>query len=940
MSWSFISKKLFPLQITKRLYLWVVCLIVMPMLILAAIIQLHFLEERKNNREKELSSIAEYLAKRLPASFTEILQQKDSLDKPVAEQIKVLNSVLQPIVDDLSLSHPGIGMGYYSVEQGSLVAICPDFNSSILTKQNNTLPLPIYKIYETGKPELFYSNTSVNWSGKPVLNLAYPIYRNDKMIGHTWANVKMEDLYAEAWHSGSDILFAVLLILGAILMMSWLAFSRFKKGLEHFTGAVIQDSQNPPEGILPELEPLLQLLKGHTKELKTANEQLYREITERKLADEEIKTSEARFRELFNNMNSGVIVYAAKDDGRDFIINDFNRAGEKIDKLKKEAIIGKSVLEAFPKIREFGLFEVLQRVYRTGEPEHHPALMYNDDRIAGWRENYIYRLPSGEIVAIYDDITELKQAEGELGRALAESQQREAEITALFNSTRSVLRHQSFEDVAKEIFYSCLNLVEAASGYIMLIDNHSQCYEIPFIELGGQACTSKLSLPMPIHGIHAEAYHTKKTVYHNDFVGSGWQAFIPEGHIRIDNALYAPFLIANQVVGLLGLGNKPGGFTENDTRIVSVFCEIFAVALHKSKTMGSLKNSEEKFSKVFKNSPILMSINELDGRYVDINNSFIGKTGYTREEVIGHTNEEIGLVNSSESTVLCQKMIEQKSIQNYETRIRNKSGSELIGLYSAEMINISGKEYILSLMNDVTRLRQMEKEMFRLERLNLVGEMAAGIGHEIRNPMTTVRGFLQMLRGKEDCAKYKSYYDLMIEELDRSNSIITEYLSLAKNKPIELQGQNLTAVVRAIFPLIQADAMHGDKDVSVELEENLPDILLDQKEIRQLILNLVRNGLEAMPPSGNLTIKTFMDGDEAVLSVKDQGGGIEPNIIENIGTPFFTTKDNGTGLGLAVCYSIAARHGAKIEIETGPTGTNFLVRFKYSKTQKLQLFSL
>lgn len=900
----------------------------MPMIILAAIDQLNFLEERKNRREKELYLIAEYLDKRLPVSFTEILQQKDSLDKPVTEQIKALNSVLQPIVDDLSLSHPGIGMGYYSIAQDYILAIGPDFSPSMLAKPSHSLPF--FEIYKTGKPELYYSNTSVGWSGKPVLNLAYPIYRNGKIVGHTWANVKMEDVYAEAWHSGRDIILTGLIVLGAILIMSWLAFSRFKKGLERFAGAVIQD-KNPPEGMLPELEPLLQLLKGHTKELKTANEQLHREIIERKLADKEIKTNEARFRELFNNMNSGVIVYAAKDNGGDFIINDFNRAGEKIDKVKKEAVIGKSVLEAFPKIREFGLFEVLQRVYKTGEPEHHPALMYNDDRIVGWRENYVYKLPSGEIIAIYDDITELKQAEGALGRALAESQQREAEITALFNSTRSVLRYQGFEDVAKEIFYSCLNLVGATSGYIMLIDNHSQCYEIPFIELGGQTCTINFPLPMPIYGIHAEAYHTKKTVYRNDFAGSGWQAFIPEGHIRIDNALYTPFLIANKVVGLLGLGNKPGGFTENDTRIVSVFCEIVAVALHNSMTMGSLKNSEEKFSKVFKNSPILMSINELDGRYVDVNNSFTSITGYTREEVIGRTNEELGLVNTSESTGLCQKIIEQKSVQNFETRIRKKSGSELIGLYSAEIINISGKKYILSLMNDITRLRQMEKEMFRLERLNLVGEMAAGIGHEIRNPMTTVRGFLQMLRGKEECAKYKGYYDLMIEELDRSNSIITEYLSLAKNKSIELQGQNLTAVVRAIFPLIQADAMHGDKNVSVELEEDLPDILLDQKEIRQLILNLVRNGLEAMSTGGNLTIKTFKDGEEAVLSVKDQGGGIAPPVLENIGTPFFTTKDNGTGLGLAVCYSIAARHGAKIEIETGPTGTNFSVRFQYAK---------
>ncbi|MFA4886504.1 MAG: ATP-binding protein, partial [Desulfotomaculaceae bacterium] len=109
---------------------------------------------------------------------------------------------------------------------------------------------------------------------------------------------------------------------------------------------------------------------------------------------------------------------------------------------------------------------------------------------------------------------------------------------------------------------------------------------------------------------------------------------------------------------------------------------------------------------------------------------------------------------------------------------------------------------------------------------------------------------------------------------------------------------------------------------------DIPYIDLDEKEIRQLILNLVRNGFEAMPSGGTLTIKTFRDSGEVVLAVKDGGKGIGPEILEKIGTPFFTTKDTGTGLGLAVCYSIAARHNARIEIETGPKGTNFYVRFK------------
>jgi len=140
-------------------------------------------------------------------------------------------------------------------------------------------------------------------------------------------------------------------------------------------------------------------------------------ITKLKKAEQSLQQSENRFRQLFNHMSSGVTIYEANADGSDFIIKDFNRAGERIDKIKKKDIIGKSVLEVFPEIKYFGFFKVLQEVYKTGKSKHLPVSLYKDQRITGWRENHVYKIPSGEIVeivALYDDITVLKQAEEEL----------------------------------------------------------------------------------------------------------------------------------------------------------------------------------------------------------------------------------------------------------------------------------------------------------------------------------------------------------------------------------------------------------------------------------------------------------------------------------------------------------------------------------------------
>ncbi len=149
---------------------------------------------------------------------------------------------------------------------------------------------------------------------------------------------------------------------------------------------------------------------------------IFLDITEQNEVDQKLKVSERKFRELFNNMSSGVAVYDVINEGKDFIFKDFNLAGERIENIKKEDLIGKNVLKIFPSVRSFGLFDVFQRVWKSGNPENHPITLYEDKRIKGWRENYVYKLPSGEIVAIYDDITERKKIEIEREEALRQTE--------------------------------------------------------------------------------------------------------------------------------------------------------------------------------------------------------------------------------------------------------------------------------------------------------------------------------------------------------------------------------------------------------------------------------------------------------------------------------------------------------------------------------------
>lgn len=256
-----------------------------------------------------------------------------------------------------------------------------------------------------------------------------------------------------------------------------------------------------------------------------------------------------------------------------------------------------------------------------------------------------------------------------------------------------------------------------------------------------------------------------------------------------------------------------------------------------------------------------------------------------------------------------------------------KPDGRIYEIYGYPFTDSDGSQLVLEMGLDITERRQYQRYISRMDQLNSVGQMAATISHEVRNPMTTVRGFLQMLRGKGDCAKYREYFDLMISELDRSNAIIGEYLAMAKDKQVKMEKQNLNHIIESISPLMMASAINEGKNIVLNLG-NMPELMLDGSEIRQLVLNLVKNGLEAMDAGGEVIIRTSTLSNECVLLVKDQGKGIDAQIFNQLGTPFLTNKDNGTGLGLATCYSIAQRHNAEIEVTTSPTGTVFMVRFQ------------
>ena len=277
---------------------------------------------------------------------------------------------------------------------------------------------------------------------------------------------------------------------------------------------------------------------------------------------------------------------------------------------------------------------------------------------------------------------------------------------------------------------------------------------------------------------------------------------------------------------------------------------------------------------------------------------------------------------------LVRTIREERTFTNIECNCKN--GQQDINLlvntnlFRDENNAVAG---VIGIYTDVTLMRRQEARIREQEKLAVVGQMAAGVAHEIRNPLTSVRGFAQLIRekvGTENSA-IREYMEIMIQEIDQADSFINNFLQLARPTPPQMQRCSLNDVVIQFARIFESQAfLHGIKIIS-QLQE-LPLIIIDKDQIKQVLLNLCQNALQAMEPGGVITLTTeYLAKDKEIcLSVIDNGAGISQEDLDKLGTPFYTTKDTGTGLGLSISYAIIDRHQGRIEVTSQPgKGTTF-----------------
>ncbi|MFH1761153.1 MAG: ATP-binding protein [bacterium] len=226
---------------------------------------------------------------------------------------------------------------------------------------------------------------------------------------------------------------------------------------------------------------------------------------------------------------------------------------------------------------------------------------------------------------------------------------------------------------------------------------------------------------------------------------------------------------------------------------------------------------------------------------------------------------------------------------------------------------------------------KQQKELLRADRLSLLGKLAAGLAHELRNPLSSLMGSVEILRKDlEPGYKRIEFVRILDKELKRLNKKLNEFLFFAKSRPLELIPNNINDIINAMLTMLETRITSNNITVKKDLDGRIPLVRMDSEQIKQVLLNLVLNSIEAMPSGGALRLSTHYSENHLSLTIEDNGPGIPPQDKEKIFDPFFTTKSDGTGLGLSIVKQIIERHNGSIKVFI-KQGLRFEIRIPNAK---------
>ncbi|MFF2092790.1 PAS domain S-box protein [Paenibacillus sp. NPDC058174] len=352
----------------------------------------------------------------------------------------------------------------------------------------------------------------------------------------------------------------------------------------------------------------------------------------------------------------------------------------------------------------------------------------------------------------------------------------------------------------------------------------------------------------------------------------------------------------------------------NDRNHVDSWIIVVADRTAQKQDQERLIANQEELDIFIQNNSDGIAFFDESGCLLKMNKSVEAIFGYSFEELQGAPYYNIPIVTEEMKIKLIEQFMRASVVRNFEMEGVTRDGRKLPILVSVTPLTKTITTYGV-VIKDISQLRSAQSSLNRSEALSMIGQLAAGVAHEIRNPLTSLKGFTKLIELKANIES-KHYFEIMNDEFNRIELILNEMLGVAKPHNDRIIKTEVSAIIEYAIALLQTQAVMKSIEIVTEIVDN-PVIECDDNQIKQVFINVVKNAIEAMDHGGQITVRAVQsNGDGIQVEVIDQGEGMTPAQLAKLTEPFYSTKEKGTGLGLMMCLNIMEHHKGFLKFES------------------------
>lgn len=490
------------------------------------------------------------------------------------------------------------------------------------------------------------------------------------------------------------------------------------------------------------------------------------------------------------------------------------------------------------------------------------------------------------------------------------------ELSALYELSQRISTAANLDEALASIVAIVRDLVECDECFIWTLDPESGALQMRTGQAGDSPGGYRLA---------RWAVHERKAVVLPDIQKDARFAEVARDPL-LRSVMAIPLMVQDEVVGVLSVHSRsPNVYTEDHLRVLSVIASQAASIYRGLEALTALTTYTDN---ILSSVPAGVVTLDSSGRVVSWNRAAEEILGVEASATLGITFTEVlerfeiaPAEMASLEASLARVLDGSPPERGVTLTLKNGPESQLhISLSSSQLRNTDGEPLgLVIVFEDMTRQVRMQEEVRRMGELAAIGQLAASIAHELRNPLSSIKGAAQFLNSELTDPADREFLNIIIEEVDGLNRIASEFLDFARPLKLEVSEVRPHDLLERGRSRVAAQLEQAGIDCSVAVREGTPSFLADVKQLEQVLLNLILNAIQAMPEGGTLELgaRPSADWPESVeLWVRDTGCGIPPDRLERIFTPFFTTKVKGTGLGLPVVQKIVQNHGGHIAVES------------------------